>query len=239
MIQKIWLYTEQKKKGIILVIWPFSVLLESGYKGYEILLTAIFRIGLCHKFRDQSSVKGLSRQLVEFQKVRAGRILTTKIRICVDRRYLYFFPDRKSTKNWTYSYALESNSVQKMVGFVTTECWKRKHRTKTVLPLVNGYFTTQCNFRGVSILPMTKNIGNPKTQIKNPSKTSSCDRFISEIGCFRLKCWFTYKPIEPYLSNSLYKSFLTMAFVIRSPIQWRPSNRKLAVCLTGNEINKA
>ena len=48
-----------------------------------------------------------------------------------------------------------------------------------------------------------------------------------------------YMPIEPYLSNSLYKSFLTMAFAIRSPMQWRPSNRKLAVCLTGNEINKA
>ena len=48
-------------------------------------------------------------------------------------------------------------------------------------------------------------------------------------------------PIEPYLSNSLYKSFLTimMAFAIRSPMQWRPSNRKLAVCLRGNEINKA
>ena len=45
--------------------------------------------------------------------------------------------------------------------------------------------------------------------------------------------------IEPYLSNSLYKSFLTMAFTIRSPMQWRPSNRKLAVCLTGNELNKA
>ena len=45
--------------------------------------------------------------------------------------------------------------------------------------------------------------------------------------------------IEHYLSNSLYKSFLTMAFAIRSPMQWRPSNRKLAVCLTGNEINKA
>ena len=46
-------------------------------------------------------------------------------------------------------------------------------------------------------------------------------------------------PIEPYLSNSLYKSFITMAFAIRSPMQWRPSNRKLAVCLTGNEIYKS
>ena len=48
-----------------------------------------------------------------------------------------------------------------------------------------------------------------------------------------------YMPIEHYLSNSLYKNVLTMAFVIRSPMQWRPPNRKLAVCLTGNEINKA
>ena len=46
-------------------------------------------------------------------------------------------------------------------------------------------------------------------------------------------------PKEQYLSNSLYKSFLTMAFAIRSPMEWRPSNRKLAVCLTGNEINKS
>ena len=46
-------------------------------------------------------------------------------------------------------------------------------------------------------------------------------------------------PKEPYLSNSLYKSFLTMAFAIRSPMQWRQSNRKLAVCLTGNKMNKA
>ena len=139
--------------------------------GYEKVLTAILHIGLCHKFRNQSSVKGLSRQWVEFQKVRAGRILTTKISICIDRRYLYFFSDRKSTKSLTNSYALERNSVQKMVGFVMAECWKRTNRTKTVLPLVNGTWTTQCNFRGVLILPLTKiSIGNPKTQIKKPSK---------------------------------------------------------------------
>ena len=30
-----------------------------------------------------------------------------------------------------------------------------------------------------------------------------------------------------------------MAFAIRSPMQWRPSNRKLAVGLTESEINKA
>ena len=114
--------------------------------GYENLLTAILHIWLCHKFRDQSSVKGLNRQWVEFQKVRAWRIFTTKISTGVDRRYLYFFPDRKSTKSWTNSCALERNSVRKMVGFVMTECWKRKHRTKTVLPLVNGYFHNTMKF---------------------------------------------------------------------------------------------
>ena len=139
--------------------------------GYEIFVTAIFHIGLCNKFRDQSSVKRLSRQWVEFQKVRAWRILTTKISLCVDRGYLYFFPDRKSTKCWTNSHALGRNSVQQMVGFVMTDCWKRKHSTKTVLPLVNGYFHHTMYFRGVSILLSTKiSIGNPKTQIKNPSK---------------------------------------------------------------------
>ena len=57
------MYTEQKKKkGILLAMQPFSVLIESGYMGYEILLTAVFLIGLCNKFRDQSSVTGLSRQ---------------------------------------------------------------------------------------------------------------------------------------------------------------------------------
>ena len=30
-----------------------------------------------------------------------------------------------------------------------------------------------------------------------------------------------------------------MAFAIKSPMQWRQSNPKLAECLTGNEINKS
>ena len=55
------IYTVQKKKGIILVMLIFSVLDESGYMEYAILLTEIFHIGLCNKFRDKSSVKGLSR----------------------------------------------------------------------------------------------------------------------------------------------------------------------------------
>ena len=138
---------------------------------YEILLTAIFHVGLCNKFRDQSSVKGLSGQWVEFQKVLAVWILTTKISICVDRRYLYFFPDRKSTKLWTNSYALERNSGQKMLGFVMTGRRKRKPRWKIVYLSSMGNFTTQCDFRGISILSLTKiSIGNPKTQIRNPRK---------------------------------------------------------------------
>ena len=44
--------------------------------------------------------------------------------------------------------------------------------------------------------------------------------------------------IEPYLSHSLYKSFQAMVYAIRWPIQWRPSNQKLPVCLTGNEKTK-
>ena len=79
---------------------------------------AIFDIGVCNKFRDQLSVKGRSRQWEEFQKVRAGRILTTEISMCVDKRYLYFFLDRKNTKCWTKSYSLERKSVQYMVGIV-------------------------------------------------------------------------------------------------------------------------
>ena len=45
--------------------------------------------------------------------------------------------------------------------------------------------------------------------------------------------------MEPFLSNSRNKSLLIMVCAIRSPMQWRPSNRKLPVCLTGNEVNKA
>ena len=170
---------------------PFSVLVESGYTGYKILLTAIFHIGLCNKFLDQSSMKGLIRQWVEFQKVRVGRILATKIIIFVDRPYLYFFPDRKSTKSWTNSYALERNSVQKMVGFVMTESWKRKHRTKTVLPLVNGYFHHAMWFSRSFNLAIDKNIDwKPQNSNKEPyQKRILVVRFISDIGCFLLKLW--------------------------------------------------
>ena len=77
-----------------------------------------------------------------------------------------------------------------------------------------------------------------KPKWRTLAKTSSCGWFYQQNWVFSSKI-FVYMPIEHYLSNSLYKSFLTMPFTIRSPMQWRPSNRKLAVCLTGNEINKA
>ena len=48
-----------------------------------------------------------------------------------------------------------------------------------------------------------------------------------------------YMWIEPYRYHSLYKRFQIMVCAIRSPMQWRPTNRKLSLCLTGNEINKA
>ena len=86
-------------------------------------------------------------------------------------------------------------------------------------------------------MAVDKNIDwNPQTKIKNPRKTSFC-------GSFYMKNWLLYSEtlvymwIEPYLSHSLYKSFQIMVCSIRSPMQWRPLNRKLAVCLTGNEIN--
>ena len=82
-------------------------------------------------------------------------------------------------------------------------------------------------------------IGNPKTQIKNSSK-HECLWFVLSV---KLVAFFSetlvYIWIEHYLSNSLYKKFLIMAHVIRSPMQWSPSNRKLSVCLTGNEIKEA
>ena len=77
-----------------------------------------------------------------------------------------------------------------------------------------------------------------KPKKRTLAKTSSCGSFYQRNWVFSSKI-LVYMPIKHYLSNSLYKSFLTMAFAIRSPMQWRPSNRKLAVCLTGNEINKA
>ena len=77
-----------------------------------------------------------------------------------------------------------------------------------------------------------------KPKSRTLAKTSSCGSFYQRNWVLSFKI-LVNMPIEPYLSNSLYKSFLTMSFAIMSPMQWRPSNRKLAVCLTGNEINKA
>ena len=66
--QKVLYYILNKQKGIVLVLFTFWVFVESGYNGYETVLTIIFHIGLCNKFRYQSSVKGLSKQWVEFRK---------------------------------------------------------------------------------------------------------------------------------------------------------------------------
>ena len=41
-IQLILNKKKEKKKGIILVVEPFSILVGSGYIGYEILLAAIY-----------------------------------------------------------------------------------------------------------------------------------------------------------------------------------------------------
>ena len=106
---------------------------------------------LWNKYSDQSSVKRLSRQRVEFQKVCAGLISTTKVSMCVDRRYLYFFPDGKSTKCWRKTYALECNSVKQMLGFFMNGCWKRKIARKMFYLLLTDNFTTQYYIRGVSI----------------------------------------------------------------------------------------
>ena len=54
--------------------------------------------------------------------------------MCVDRRYLYFFPDRKITKCLTNSYSLERKNVQKMDGLGV----EKETRIKIVLPFVNG-----------------------------------------------------------------------------------------------------
>ena len=63
--------------------------------GYEILLAATFYTGLYNKFRDQSSVKGLRRQWVEFQKVRVCQILTTKLECALIEDISTFPPTEK------------------------------------------------------------------------------------------------------------------------------------------------
>ena len=119
--------------------------ISSDLKLFMPALIDIFLIGLCNKFRDQSSVNGLSRQWVEFQKVRAWRLLTTKISMCVDRRYLYLFPGRKSTQCWRYSYALGRKSVQKITVFVMNECLQRENRTKIVFTFL-FFFSISVSF---------------------------------------------------------------------------------------------
>ena len=99
--------------------------------------------------------------------------------------------------------------------------------------------TTQCDFRGVSILPLTKiSIANLKTQIKSPSK----NEFLWFILSVILVAFFWNFGLHVYRTLSVEftaQKFPYHGMCHRSPMQWRPSNRKLSVCFTGNEINKA
>ena len=203
--------------------------------GYELLLTAIFQIGLCNKFPDQSSVKGLSRQWVEFQKVRAGRILTTNISMCVDWRYLYFFPDRKITKYWTIRIHCNARVSTRWRGWVSKKenshrnCLTFRQRVISPHNVIWGGFRYS-RWQNYRLEP-------PKPNLRTLAKTSSCGSFYMGNRLLYSET-LVYMWIEPSLSYSLYKIFQTMACAIRSPMQWHPSNRKLAVCLTGNELNK-
>ena len=88
-------------------------------------------------------------------------------------------------------------------------------------------------------LAVDKNIDwkpkNPNNELQQ--KTSPCGSFYLRNRMLSSET-LVYIWMEPFLSNSLYKNFLIMVCAIRSPMQWRPSNRKLTVFLTGNEINK-
>ena len=120
-----------------------------------------------------------------------------------------------------------------MLGFVMNWCWKRNIARKVFNLSSTGNVISQCDFRGVSILPLTKiSIWNPNTQIKNPSK----NEFLWIVLSAKLVAFFWNFGL--HMDRTLSVNF-SMTGVIRSSMQWRPSNRKLSVCLTGNEINKA
>ena len=89
-------------------------------------------------------------------------------------------------------------------------------------------------------MAVDKNIDwkSPPQKKRTLAKKSSCDSFYIRNPLPSSET-LVYMWVEPYLSNSLYKRLQTMECAIRSPIQWRPSNRKVSVCLTGSEINKA
>ena len=77
----------------------------------------------------------------------------------------------------------------------------------------------------------------PKPQIKNISK--------NEFWWFVLydKLVAFFRNFSLHVDIILSVTFIVQKFpnhgTIRSPMQWRPLNRKLSVCLTGNEINNA
>ena len=119
-------------------------------------------------------------------------------------------------------------------------CRKGKTRTKIILPFINGLLHHTMWYLGDFDMAVDKNVDlkPPKPRKRTLVKMSSCGSFYIRNSLLSSKN-LVYMWVEPYLSNSLYKSFQTMVWAIESPMQWRPSNRKLSVCLTGNEINKA
>ena len=72
--------------------------------------------------------------------------------MCVDRRYLHFFRDRKNTKSAINLYALEHKSVKKMAGSSWMGVEKGKLSQKDIYYLsLTDNFITQCEKRGFSI----------------------------------------------------------------------------------------
>ena len=160
--------------------------------GYEILWTVKFHIGSCNKFRDQSSVKGLSRQWVEFQKVRAWQILTRKACALIDDI---------STFSLTGKVQNVAQILMHWDARVSKRCkdssWMDVNKEKLAQKLFylssTGNFTTKCYLRGISILLLTKiSIGNQNNPNKEPYQKRVLVRFICEIECFLLKLWFTF-----------------------------------------------
>ena len=147
----------------------------------------------------------MSRQWIEFQKVRACRILTTKISMCVDRRYLYFFPDRKSTNVEKIRMHWDARVSKRCHGSSWMGVNKEQLARKLFYLLSTDFFTTKCDFRGISILlsccwQKYWFESKKKNKLRTLAKTSSC-------GSFYLRNWMlsfetlVYIWIEPHLSN--------------------------------------
>ena len=78
----------------------------------------------------------------------------------------------------------------------------------------------------------------PTPQIMNPSK----NEFLRFVSYEKLVAFFWNFGLHVDITLSVtftVQNFPNHGMCFRSPMQWRPSNRKLSVCLTGNEINKA